>query len=185
MKRGQVGKEDAFDTGDQSMVCGIVDPDPNPTPAPGNVLATRHDNGGGTGDACALPQANYVVANPFALGDLPELGDLKFKPELCGHVFRIDCGHGPLDIIATNSNLGGGLDLYSQTSWPKATGDAPPGETRCSIELSGQNAMSGKSFQCYYKPGTETNNPFFRNIGILNTGSKIVTGATLGGNRNL
>ena len=29
--------------------------------------------------------------------------------ELCGHVLEIDCGYGPLDIIVTNSNYGGGL----------------------------------------------------------------------------
>jgi len=135
MKKGNVEKENAFDTGDRSMVCGIVKGGPvnpdnpgNPGTVHENVLATRHDNGGGRGDACALPQANYVVTNPFALGDVGELGDLKFRPELCGHVFQINCGHGPLNIIVTNSNLGGGLDLYSQTSWPKATANAPPGD---------------------------------------------------------
>ena len=43
-----------------------------------NILATRHVNGGG--DACALPQANYNVRYPFALGSIPELAHLKFRP---------------------------------------------------------------------------------------------------------
>jgi len=105
----------------------------------------------------------------------------KYATDLCGHVVQIDCGHGALDVVITNSNLGGGLDLYSESAWPKATGNAPPGETKCSVQLSSRNSLSGGAFQCYYKPGTETNNAYYRNIGILNTGSKIVTGATLGG----
>ncbi len=43
------------------------------------------------------------------------------------------------------------------------------------------NPVSGGNNQCFYKPGTGSNNPFFRNIGLLNTGAKIVTGATRGG----
>ena len=43
-----------------------------------NILATRHVNGGG--DACALPQTDYNVRMPFALGSLPELDYLKFRP---------------------------------------------------------------------------------------------------------
>ncbi len=43
-----------------------------------NILATRHVNGGG--DACALPRANYDVQYPFALGSIPELQHLKFRP---------------------------------------------------------------------------------------------------------
>jgi hypothetical protein len=79
MKRGNVGKENAFDTGDRSMVCGIVGGGPNPDPEVHyNVLATRHVNGGG--DACALPQASYDITDAFALGDKPELGNLGFKP---------------------------------------------------------------------------------------------------------
>jgi hypothetical protein len=48
---------------------------------------------------------------------ITELGYLKFKPDLCGHVLTINCGHGDLDIIITNSNYGGGMDLYSQSTW--------------------------------------------------------------------
>ena len=80
-----------------------------------NVLATRHENGG-TG-ACELPQTGYTNDYPIALGDMASLGHLKFQPDLCGHILNIDCGHGPIDIIITNSNLGRGLDLYSRSTW--------------------------------------------------------------------
>jgi len=96
-------------------------------------------------------------------------------------VIRIDCGHGALDVVITNSNIGGGLDLYSKSAWPKLTDNASPGETKCSVQLSSRNPLSGGAFQCYYEPGTGTNNAYYRSIGLLNTGSKIVTGATLGG----
>ncbi len=109
------------------------------------------------------------------------LGNLEFQPDLCGHVIQVDCGHGALNTIVTNSNLGGGLGLYSDSAWPKATGNPELGVARCSVQLSTQNSLSGKNFQCYYRPGSETTNAYYRNIGILNTGSKIVTGATLGG----
>ena len=63
--------------------------------------------------------------------------------DLCGHVLRIDCGNGALDIIVTNSNYGGGLDLYSETTWPTATNNQPPGEARCSVQLTDRNPLSG------------------------------------------
>jgi hypothetical protein len=143
-----------------------------------NVLATRHVHGEG-GDACALPQVQYNNVDPFALGNVG-IGNLEFQPDLCGHVFQIDCGLGTLNIIVTNSNLGGGLGLYSESAWPKATGNPVRGEARCSVQLSTQNSLYGGEFQCYYKPGTEATNAYYRNIGIFNTGRKIVTGATLG-----
>ena len=117
MKSGSVCWNDAFDTGDHGMVCGILVPNCSPGPGPvlSNVKATRHENHGG--DACALPRVSYTTYYPFALGNIESLGHLKFKPDLCGHILNIDCGHGPLDIIITNSNYGGGLDLYSQSTW--------------------------------------------------------------------
>jgi hypothetical protein len=124
MKQGAVTQADAFDVSDQSFVCGIVTITNPPSGGGGggvgtvltNVLATRHVSGG-SGDACALPRGSYTLNNPFALGDRPELGYLKFKPDLCGHILNINCGHGPLDIIITNSNYGGGIDLYSRATW--------------------------------------------------------------------
>ena len=53
-----------------------------------NILATRHVNGGG--DACALPQANYNVRYPFALGSIPELAHLTFRPGI-NHIFILVC----------------------------------------------------------------------------------------------
>ena len=123
MKYGPVSKSNAFETGDNNMVCGVIAKSNNKD----GVLATRHVNGGG--DACALPRADYSVVYPLALGDVAELRELKFNPDLCGHVLQIDCGNGPLDVIITNSNLGGGLDLYSESTWPKATNNLPPGRT--------------------------------------------------------
>ena len=84
-------------------------------PVLNGVLATRHVNGGG--DACALPRADYTNNFPFALGDIGALAHLKFKPDLCGHILTINCGRGPLDILVTNSNYGGGMDLYSRATW--------------------------------------------------------------------
>lgn len=122
MKNGDATKDSALFTGDYTAVCGIVAATSAPPTSGGgvgpvlqNVLATRHVNGGG--DACALPARSYAVNKPFALGDMAELAHLKFKPDLCGHVLTINCGFGPLDIIITNSNYGGGIDLYSQATW--------------------------------------------------------------------
>ncbi|XP_065674738.1 uncharacterized protein LOC136091291 [Hydra vulgaris] len=176
MKYGPVSKSDAFETGDRGMVCGVIT-ESNVNKR--DVLATRHVNGGG--DACALPSADYNVKYPLALGDIGALGKLKFTPDLCGHVLQINCGNGNLDVIITNSNYGGGLDLYSETTWPKATNNLPPGQTLCSVLLSPANAINGKEFQCYYKPGTGSNNLYYRNIGLLNTRNKIVTKATRNG----
>uniref|UniRef100_A0A915KPA5 Uncharacterized protein n=1 Tax=Romanomermis culicivorax TaxID=13658 RepID=A0A915KPA5_ROMCU len=145
-----------------------------------NVLATRHVNGGG--DACALPAGvSYALNTPFALGDISSLGYMKFKPDLCGHVVTIDCSHGSLDILITNSNYGGGMDLYSQVTWPTATANAAPGQVYCTAQLTSKNPLTGASNQCFYKPGTGTTNAYYRNVGILNTGGKIVKGATVGG----
>jgi hypothetical protein len=47
--------------------------------------------------------------------------------------------------------------------------------------LTNKNPLTGGSNQCFYKPGTGTNNPYYRNIGLLNTNEKIVAGATLNG----
>ena len=89
------------------------------------VLTTRH--GATENGACMLPEASYAVTNPVALGDISALGPLKYTNGMCGHVLQIDCGHGPLNIIVSNSNLGGGLDLYA-SSWSQATANAPPGQ---------------------------------------------------------
>lgn len=141
------------------------------------ALATRH--GAHEPGACALPRVAYRVTYPVALGDIPQLQDLKFRPELCGHVLTVNCGHGNLDIIITNSNLGGGLDLYGST-WDILTNRQPPGRTKCSGNLSSRNPMSVPAYSCYYKPGTGKNNKYYHNVGLLNTNGKVVIGATIG-----
>jgi hypothetical protein len=79
----------------------------------------------------------------------------------------------------TNSNLGGGLDLYAST-WNVATGGIPPGETKCNVYLSSKNSMYEPGPVCYYASG-EVNNNWYNNVGLLNTGAKIVNGAKING----
>jgi hypothetical protein len=179
MKEGSVSKSDAYFTNDQSMVCGVLDVSPSNSgkgSLPNGVLATRHaayESG-----ACALPAGNYAVKNPVALGNIGSLKNLKFQPELCGQVLRLDCGHGPLNIIITNSNCGGGLDLYSST-WNKLTNNKPPGETSCTVQLTSLNAFNFNGPRCYYKPGTDFGNAYYHNIGLLNTKGRKVIKATI------
>ncbi|CAF1527215.1 unnamed protein product [Rotaria sordida] len=179
MKSGTVSKSDAFSTSDSTTVCGVVDgssPNSGLGPLLSGVLATRH--GAYESGACALPNSNYAVVNPVALGDIGTLQQLKFRPDLCGHVLKVDCGNGPLDIVITNSNYGGGLDLYGST-WSKLTNNKPPGQTYCSVQLTSRNAFSFQEPRCYYKPGTDYNNPYYHNVGLLNTGGRIVRGASI------
>jgi len=143
----------------------------------GNILATRH--GATEIGACSLPKADYSVRFPVALGDIPQLNSLKFTPDLCGHIISINCGNGDLDIIVTNSNLGGGLDLYGST-WDRATSFKPPGETKCSAKLQSKSIFNFEGYRCYHSTG-ETNNQYYRSVGLLNTKERIVTGASYGG----
>ena len=129
--------------------------------------------------ACALPANSYSTPFPVALGNINSLGNLKFAPNLCGHVLKIDCGHGPLKIIVSNSNLGNGLDLYLST-WNKATKNKNPGVTSCSVELTADNLFSFNGYVCYHATG-ETTNKYYRNVGLLNTRDRIVTRATYNG----
>jgi len=105
MKQGSVSKSDAFSTNDPSMVCGVL----SGSPSEGGlgfvlsgVLATRHC--ALESSTCALSASNYAVINPVALGSIESLKHLKFRPELCGQILNVNCGHGSLDIIITNSN---------------------------------------------------------------------------------
>jgi hypothetical protein len=142
--------------------------------ANGKVLATRH--AANEVGACSLPDGAYTVTNPVALGDIAELGGLKFRADLCGKVLTVNCGHGDLDIVVTNSNLGGGLDLYAST-WAKATKNLPPGRTSCSVKLSTKNAQATR-LDCYHATG-EVSNEWYRNVGLLNTNGRIVKRAVL------
>ena len=142
-----------------------------------NVKATRHpavEIG-----ACSLPKEEYTLATPVALGDISALKHLKFNSKLCGHILDIDCGNGPLSIIVSNSNLGGGLDLY-KSSWDIATNKIPPGITSCSVSLSSKNPFKSSGMKCFYRT-SETNNPWYTSVGVFNTGAKLVERAELNG----
>ena len=88
------------------------------------VLATKHS--ATEVGACELPEGSYAVINPVALGDIASLKNLKYRPAMCGQVLSVSCGGRSLDIIVSNANLGGGLDLYS-SSWDILTNRKPPG----------------------------------------------------------
>ncbi|UJR07340.1 hypothetical protein I4U23_011627 [Adineta vaga] len=179
MKHGRVTKANAFETGDRSMVCGVIREEGSST---GNVSygvhTTRH--GATEHGACALPASDYAVVNPVALGNIDSLKNLKFRPELCGHILNVDCDHGSLDIIVTNSNLGGGLDLYGST-WDKLTNNKAPGITSCSVKLTDRNAFNFHGPRCYYNPGAPVDNSYYKNIGLLNTNGRLVVKATIDG----
>ena len=117
------------------------------------------------------------MLTPVALGDISSLGYLKFSPDLCGHILQINCGNGNLNIIITDSNLGGGLDLYA-SSWNKATKNLSPGITYCTVQLTSLNPISNSGPVCYYIGGT---NPYYQNVALFNIDSKITIGATLNG----
>ncbi|CAF3894741.1 unnamed protein product [Rotaria sordida] len=186
LKKGPISKNQAVKTDDNTMVCGVVGDSETgigPTPAGGSigpllnrVLATRH--GAREAGACALPASSYAIVHPVALGNIEALKHLKFRPDLCGQVLRVNCGNGPLDIIVTNSNLGGGLDLYAST-WDKLTNNKPPGETSCTVQLTSRNAFNFNGPRCFYKPGTDYNNAYYHNVGLLNTNGRIISRATI------
>jgi len=145
------------------------------------VLATKH--AAKESGACQLPEGNYVDGiHPVALGNIPSLHSLKHRPGLCGHILRIDCGKGAKDIIVTNANLGGGLDLYG-SAWDLATGHMPPGQAYCSMQLTKRNMLKDNGPRCYYAPESEKHNPYFHLLSLFNTGGKILKSATLDGRR--
>ncbi|CAF1468213.1 unnamed protein product [Adineta steineri] len=180
MKQGPVSQNDAFSTNDQSMVCGIISSAPPSQCSNGrtlyNIDTRRH--GAVEHGACALPSGNYAVVNPIALGNIDSLQHLKFRPELCGQILNVNCGHESLDIIITNSNLGMGLDLYSST-WEKLTNNLPPGITSCTVQLSCRNAFNFDGPRCYYNPEGPFDNPYYNNVGLLNTNGRLVVKATM------
>lgn len=142
-----------------------------------HVLTTRH--GAIESGACRLPSATYAYKYPVALGNIDSLGGIKFKGNLCEHVLQIDCGKGKLNITVINSNLGGGLDLYS-SSWSKATNNLPPGQQYCSVQLTSLNSLTSNNPKCYHATD-ETKNQYYRSVGLLNTGGKLVIKATFKG----
>ena len=84
-----------------------------------------------------------------------------------------------MNIIVTNSNLGGGLDLYRST-WDRATNHKKPGETKCRVKLTSQNPFRSAGYKCFHATG-ETNNAYYRSVGLLNTAGRITNGASFNG----
>jgi hypothetical protein len=161
------------------FVVNIVSSYPGPSlfPIHTNVLTTYH--GANEIGACELPADSYATTYGVALGDISSLQSLKFNGNLCGHVLQIDCGYGAVNMIVVNANLGGGLDLYAST-WNKVTNNKSPGQQFCRIQLTNNNALITSGFKCYYATG-ETNNNYYRNVGLINTGGKITTSASING----
>ena len=141
------------------------------------MLTTYH--GATEVGSCRLPKESYSYLNPVALGNIDSLQAIKFKGTLCGHILEIDCGNGIQNIIITNSNLGGGLDLYA-SSWNKVTNNKSPGQEYCSVKFTNKNPFRTRKYKCYHATG-EASNQYYRSITLLNTGSKILKGASLNG----
>ncbi len=50
--------------------------------------------------------------------------------------------------------------------------------SRCSVFLTDRNPLTGGSYRCFYKP-TTGGNPYYRNVGLLNTEGRVVKSADL------
>jgi hypothetical protein len=145
-----------------------------------NVLTTKHS--ATESGSCQLPAATYASGlYPVALGDIASLGDITYSPGMCGHVLRLNCGNGNVDLIISNSNLGGGLDLYA-SAWNLATNNAAPGQKYCTVQRTdGLPLASYSGPVCYYSPEGEKNNDYYKLLGLFNTGSKTVASASYNG----
>lgn len=145
----------------------------------GTYWATSSDAGG-----CSLPSTTYAITDALALGQGTALGDLAFRPGLCGKVLNVQCtgGQNVPAVVASTCNIGStscGVDLIAKT-WAKATGNAQPGVSSCTVTLSSTNPISGGSATCYQRPNT-AGSAYYQNLGLLNAGSEIVKSATLAG----
>lgn len=189
MKSGQISPNNAVESSDRSAVCGYIERGSNVHSGGdassvvgktyNGVLTTCHP--ATEAGACQLPEGNYVSQiYPVALGNIGALGTLKHNPGLCGHILRIDCGNGPVDIIVSNANPGGGLDLYA-SSWDLATRWKAPGQEWCKVQLTDRNPFQFNGPRCYYSPESEKENSYFHLLGIFNTGNRIVSSANLNG----
>ncbi|CAF2526705.1 unnamed protein product [Rotaria sp. Silwood2] len=179
LKQGQISKKQAVEKNDNGNVCGVVGPYEqisNEYPIISNIFATHYlDN---DSDGCALPVSHYTISYPVALGNIMALKYLKFRPELCGQVLTINCGHGSLDTIVTNSKPEGGLLLYTST-WNKLIKNNKTENVSCSVQLQFRNVFESSEPRCYYKLGTITSTTHRYKIGILNTYGRIVSEATI------
>ncbi|KAJ3121095.1 hypothetical protein HK100_012524, partial [Physocladia obscura] len=145
----------------------------------GSYWAATTDSGG-----CSLPIAKYSSTHSaVALGDQTALGTLSFQHYYCGQIVSINCGHGAVTaIVASTCNIGGhdcGVDMIAPT-WNAATNSASPGLTTCSVALTTENPIAlTTAAVCYYRPNSEFTNQYFKILGVLNTGGRLVSGATV------
>jgi hypothetical protein len=119
------------------------------------------------------------------LGQGTALGNLAYRPGLCGQVVSITCTGGPAAfpaVIVSTCNLGStscGIDMIGRT-WSKATGGASPGETSCEVSLSKKNPLTVSGPVCFHRTGSSTDE-YSRILGIMNTEGEISASATLAG----
>lgn len=66
------------------------------------------------------------------------------------------------------------------SSWNEVTNNASPGQQWCSIQFTDNYALTSSDYKCYYATD-ETNNNYYRNVGLINTGGKIVNDASING----
>jgi len=158
-------------------------------PSVSGITGTHWDDKS-DGGGCSMPQAKYTVKGAVALGQAPNMGSLSFHNRLCGHVVKVDCGGTPtVAVVASVCNYGDtscGVDMITNT-WNPATGNKPYGEVKCKMSLTSQNAISGPSNQCFYRPDALLRSALrsvsssYTSVGLFNTGSKRVRSSTLAG----
>jgi hypothetical protein len=141
----------------------------------------EHSDSGG---CQMLGNVNYAVTDALALGQQSNLGYLVWQQGLCGQVLNVDCGKGSVNaVVASTCNLGSGscgVDLIGKT-WRTLTGNQSPGETQCQVSLSTQNPIDGSGPFCFYRPNSPTDNPYYTEVGVLNTNGRIPSSANLAG----
>jgi len=165
---------------EESCVAFGKDPLPSVSDIKGTHWADTSDEGG-----CSMPEASYTVEGAVALGDAPEMGELSAANNLCGQVVSVDCGGTPtVAVVASVCDINDhtcGVDMITNT-WNPATGNAPYGEVTCKLSLTAENAMSGSSNQCFYRPdGVAGSSEYSTSVGLFNTGGKLVQSSTLAG----
>jgi len=145
-----------------------------------------------------MPKTSYAVTHAIAVGDKPELMGLKVKQNnnlICGQVYKLSCKTGnmgsgemgtPVEAVVVSScdigSGGCGIDMISKT-WDSATDNAQHGLTKCTVELTSTNPMSGSGPQCFIRPshGDGKSNAWYSSVGLFNTAGKMATSARLNG----
>ncbi|CAF0901964.1 unnamed protein product [Brachionus calyciflorus] len=176
LKKNDISQDNLVISNDLTSMCGIVEG--NPLVNDVHTLKHVYINDEG---ACLLPAESYAIKYPIALGNRETLDYLKFRPQLCGHVLEIDCGLGKFDAVIMNSNFGGGLELY-ESLWEAAVPkrNKKMNEARCNVTLSKKNPFTSTDYKCYH--GTDqTDNVYFRSLGLFNTRGKVVVAAQMNG----